>query len=79
MMGNNENQIQVAQIKSVHSEVRYPIGLIDLEYGLLQDSGGQTGEIVSVRLILTAEQAEAVGTQILKISTEMKKLDGKGQ
>lgn len=72
-------QIPVAQVASLSVEIRYPIGLADLEYALIRDDGSPNPERTKVRLLLNSEDARKIGAQFLKLGQAMELMGGAKQ
>lgn len=72
-------EIQAAQLASLTAEVRYPIGLVDLEYATLSDDGQPQLPTSKIRLILSSTDARRIAEQFQKVALAIEAIGGKAQ
>jgi hypothetical protein len=75
----SDDKIQVAKVASLGAEVRYPLGLADLEYALLDSNGQPALGRTTVRFIVTEEEAQRIGEHFIKLADTLRQLGGSKQ
>jgi hypothetical protein len=76
---DQKGKIPLAKLASVTAHVRYPLGLADFEYALLNEDGTLQPDQTKVRLILSSQEARDVSEHLIKIALALENMGGAKQ
>lgn len=74
-----KGEIQVAKIGGFEVQVRYPIGLADIEYVPLASDGSLAPPRRTLRAIVSADEAKKLGDLFLKLGQAIELAGGSKQ
>ncbi len=79
MAEDKKGEIQVAKIGGLEVQVRYPIGLADIEYVPLASDGSLQPPRRTLRAILTADEARGLGRLFERLAVSLEQEGGSKQ